>query len=77
MYAMYLIAATSKGTSAAVDKMCRIEQRTDKSLKGMRWSPLRYRSSLKSDGQSFNYFHRTTIDRSFSYDGRWDTSGFV
>ena len=33
--------------STAVDKMRRIEQRTDKSLKGMRWSLLKDRSSLK------------------------------
>jgi len=33
--------------NAAVDKMRRLEQRTDKSLKGMRWSLLRRRSSLK------------------------------
>ena len=33
--------------STAVDKMRRIEQRTDKSLKGMRWSLLKDRSHLK------------------------------
>ena len=33
--------------NAAVDKMRRIEQRTDKSLKGMRWSLLKDRASLK------------------------------
>ena len=33
--------------NAAVDKMRRIEQRTDKSLKGMRWSLLKDRSNLK------------------------------
>lgn len=32
--------------NAAVDKMRRIEQRTDKSLKGMRWSLLKDRASL-------------------------------
>ena len=35
--------------NAAVDKMRRIEQRTDKSLKGMRWSLLKDRSNLKPD----------------------------
>jgi len=35
--------------STAVDKMRRIEQRTDKSLKGMRWSLLKDRSSLKPE----------------------------
>ena len=34
---------------AAVDKMRRIEQRTDKSLKGMRWSLLKDRSRLKPE----------------------------
>ena len=33
--------------STAVDKMRRIEQRTDKSLKGLRWSLLKDRSKLK------------------------------
>jgi transposase len=33
----------------AVDKMRRIEQRTDKSLKGMRWSLLKDRSKLRPD----------------------------
>ena len=33
--------------NAAVDKMRRIEQRTDKSLKGMRWSLLKDRADLK------------------------------
>jgi len=33
----------------AVDKMRRIEQRTDKSLKGMRWSLLKDRAKLKPD----------------------------
>ena len=33
--------------NAAVDRMRRIEQRTDKSLKGMRWSLLKERSNLK------------------------------
>jgi transposase len=35
--------------STAVDKMRRIEQRTDKSLKGMRWSLLKDRSSLRPE----------------------------
>lgn len=35
--------------NAAVDKMRRIEQRTDKSLKGMRWSLLKDRESLKPE----------------------------
>jgi transposase len=35
--------------NAAVDKMRRIEQRTDKSLKGMRWSLLKDRCSLKPE----------------------------
>ena len=35
--------------NAAVDKMRRIEQRTTKSLKGMRWSLLKDRASLKPD----------------------------
>jgi transposase len=35
--------------NAAVDKMRRIEQRTDKSLKGMRWPLLKDRSSLKPE----------------------------
>jgi len=35
--------------NAAVDRMRRIEQRTDKSLKGMRWSLLKDRSSLKPE----------------------------
>ena len=35
--------------SVAVDKMRRIEQRTDKSLKGMRWSLLKDRSKLQPD----------------------------
>jgi len=35
--------------STAVDKMRRIEQRTDKSLKGMRWSLLKDRSKLKPE----------------------------
>ena len=35
--------------STAVDKMRRIEQRTNKSLKGMRWSLLKDRSSLKPE----------------------------
>lgn len=35
--------------NAAVDKMRRIEQRTTKSLKGMRWSLLKDRSSLKPE----------------------------
>lgn len=34
--------------NAAVDKMRRIEQRTDKSLKGMRWSLLKDRSKLRA-----------------------------
>ena len=33
--------------NAAVDKMRRLEQRTDKSLKGMRWSLLKDRANLK------------------------------
>jgi len=36
-------------SNAAVDKMRRIEQRTDKSLKGMRWSLLKDRESLKPE----------------------------
>ena len=35
--------------STAVDKMRRIEQRSDKSLKGMRWSLLKDRSSLRPE----------------------------
>lgn len=35
--------------NAAVDKMRRIEQRTDKSLKGLRWSLLKDRSDLKPE----------------------------
>jgi transposase len=35
--------------NAAVDKMRRIEQRSDKSLKGMRWSLLKDRDSLKPE----------------------------
>ena len=35
--------------STAVDKMRRIEQRTDKSLKGMRWSLLKDRPSLRPE----------------------------
>jgi transposase len=35
--------------NAAVDKMRRIEQRTDKSLKGMRWLLLKDRASLKPE----------------------------
>jgi transposase len=35
--------------STAVDKMRRIEQRTDKTLKGMRWSLLKDRSRLKPE----------------------------
>lgn len=35
--------------STAVDKMRRIEQRTDRSLKGMRWSLLKDRSRLKPE----------------------------
>ena len=35
--------------STAVDKMRRIEQRTDKSLKGLRWSLLKDRSRLKPE----------------------------
>ena len=35
--------------NTAVDKMRRIEQRTDKSLKGMRWSLLKDRSNLKPE----------------------------
>jgi len=35
--------------NAAVDRMRRIEQRSDKSLKGMRWSLLKNRASLKSE----------------------------
>jgi transposase len=35
--------------NAAVDKMRRIEQRTSRSLKGMRWSLLKDRSSLKPE----------------------------
>lgn len=35
--------------NAAVDRMRRIEQRTDKSLKGLRWSLLKDRSSLKPE----------------------------
>ena len=35
--------------SMAVDKMRRVEQRTDKSLKGMRWSLLKDRSRLKPE----------------------------
>jgi transposase len=35
--------------NAAVDKMRRIEQRSDKSLKGMRWSLLKDRADLKSE----------------------------
>ena len=35
--------------STAVDKMRRIEQRTDKSLKGMRWTLLKDRSRLKPE----------------------------
>lgn len=35
--------------SAAVDKMRRIEQKTDKSLKGMRWTLLKDKSNLKPE----------------------------
>ena len=35
--------------NAAVDKMRRIEQRTDKSLEGMRWSLLKDRASLEPE----------------------------
>jgi transposase len=35
--------------NAAVDRMRRIEQRTDKSLKGMRWSLLKDRASLRPE----------------------------
>ena len=35
--------------NAAVDKMRRIEQRSDKSLKGLRWSLLKERASLKPE----------------------------
>jgi transposase len=35
--------------SAAVDKMRRIEQKTDKSLKGMRWTLLKDKSKLKPE----------------------------
>ena len=35
--------------NAAVDRMRRIEQRSDKSLKGMRWSLLKTRASLKPE----------------------------
>ena len=35
--------------NAAVDKMRRIEQRTDKSLKGLRWSLLKDRAKLRPD----------------------------
>ena len=35
--------------SAAVRQMRRIEQRTDKSLKGMRWTLLKDTAKLKSD----------------------------
>lgn len=35
--------------NAAVDKMRRIEQRTDKSLKGMRWALLKDRASLRPE----------------------------
>jgi len=35
--------------NAAVDRMRRIEQRSDKSLKGMRWSLLKNRASLKPE----------------------------
>jgi transposase len=35
--------------STAVDRMRRIEQRTDKSLKGLRWSLLKDRSRLKPE----------------------------
>ena len=35
--------------NAAVDKMRRIEQRSDKSLKGLRWSLLKDRASLKPE----------------------------
>jgi len=35
--------------SAAVDKMRRIEQRSDKSLKGLRWSLLKDRASLRPE----------------------------
>ncbi len=35
--------------NAAVDKMRRLEQRSDKSLKGMRWSLLKDRASLKPE----------------------------
>lgn len=38
--------------NAAVDKMRRIEQRTTKSLKGMRWSLLKDRASLKPEAQA-------------------------
>jgi len=35
--------------NAAVDKMRRIEQRSDKSLKGLRWSLLKHRASLRPE----------------------------
>lgn len=38
--------------NAAVDKMRRIEQRTDKELKGMRWKLLRDRDSLAPDARA-------------------------
>jgi len=38
--------------STAVDKMRRIEQRTDPSLKGLRWKLLRDRDSLKPDARA-------------------------
>ena len=38
--------------SAAVDKMRRIEQKTDKSLKGMRWTLLKDTAKLKSEAAS-------------------------
>ena len=39
--------------NAAVDRMRRIEQRSDKSLKGMRWSLLKNRASLKPEAAAY------------------------
>lgn len=41
--------------NAAVDRMRRIEQRSDKSLKGMRWSLLKNRASLKPEAAADLY----------------------
>ena len=39
-------------TNTAVGEMRRIERRTDKSLKGMRWSPPKDRACLKPEAAS-------------------------